>query len=102
MTDTAERLANRRIVMDLTDTPEDVRDPGEEPPDFTEWDAPEEVLKGGPTRERLLGVILQLRTPTKVAEIADQADCDTETARDYLEWFTSMGMTREIPGRPVR
>ncbi len=102
MTDTAERLANKRIVMDLTNTPDDVRDPDEEPPDFTEWDAPEEVLKGGPTRERLLGVILQLRTPTKVAEIADKADCDTETARDYLEWFTSMGMTREIPGRPVR
>ncbi|GAA0236963.1 hypothetical protein ACFFQF_27395 [Haladaptatus pallidirubidus] len=88
--------------MDLTDTPDDVREPNEEPPDFTNWDAPEEVLKGGPTRERLLGVILQLRTPTKVADIAAQADCDTETARDYLEWFTSMGMTREIPGRPVR
>ncbi|GAA5052645.1 hypothetical protein GCM10025751_28980 [Haladaptatus pallidirubidus] len=96
-------LENTRwIVMDLTDTPDDVREPNEEPPDFTNWDAPEEVLKGGPTRERLLGVILQLRTPTKVADIAAQADCDTETARDYLEWFTSMGMTREIPGRPVR
>ncbi|WP_158059540.1 DUF7342 family protein [Halorussus halophilus] len=88
--------------MDLTDTPDDVRDPNEEPPDFTDWDAPEAVLKGGPIRERLLSVILQLRTPTKVADIADQADCDTETARDYLKWFTSMGMTREIPGRPVR
>lgn len=92
----------RWIVMDLTDTPDDVREPNEEPPDFTDWDTPEAVLKGGPTRERLLGVILQLRTPTKVADIAAQADCDTETARDYLKWFTSMGMTREIPGRPVR
>ena len=103
MTENHLSLENTRwIVMDLTDTPDDVREPNEEPPDFTNWDAPEEVLKGGPTRERLLGVILQLRTPTKVAEIAAQADCDTETARDYLEWFTSMGMTREIPGRPVR
>ncbi|QCC56457.1 DUF7342 family protein [Natronorubrum bangense] len=88
--------------MDLTDTPDDIRDPTESPPDFTEWDSPEEVLKGGPTRERLLSVILQLRTPTKVSRIAEQADCDTETARDYLGWFTSMGMTREISGRPVR
>ncbi|QFU84373.1 DUF7342 family protein [Natronorubrum aibiense] len=88
--------------MDLTDTPDDIRDSTKNPPDFTEWDSPEEVLKGGPTRERLLSVILQLRTPTKVSRIAEQADCDTETARDYLEWFTSMGMTREISGRPVR
>lgn len=88
--------------MDLTDTPDDIHNSAESPPDFTEWDSPEEVLKGGPTRERLLSVILQLRTPTKVSEIAEQADCDTETARDYLDWFTSMGMTREISGRPVR
>ncbi|WP_226042975.1 hypothetical protein [Natrinema sp. DC36] len=88
--------------MDLTDTPDDIRDSAESPPDFTEWDSPEEVLKGGPTRERLLSVILQLRTPTKVSKIAEKADCDTETARDYLEWFSSMGMTREISGRPVR
>lgn len=88
--------------MDLTDIPEDIRGPGEEPPDFTEWDTPEEVLKDQPTRERMLDVILQLRAPTRVSEIADRADCDTETARDYLEWFTSMGMTREIAGRPVR
>ena len=103
MADNHLSLENTRwIVMDLTDTPDDVRGPNEEPPDFTDWDTPEAVLKGGPTRERLLGVILQLRTPTTVADIAAQADCDTETARDYLEWFTSMGMTREIPGRPVR
>lgn len=70
--------------MDLTDTPDDVRDPNEEPLDFTDWDAPEAVLKGGPIRERLLGVILQLRTPIKVADIADQADCDTETARGVV------------------
>lgn len=88
--------------MDLTDTPDDIRDPTESPPDFTEWDSPEEVFKEGPTRDRLLSVILQLRTPTKVSRIAAQADCDTETARDYLEWFTSMGITREVSGRPVR
>ncbi|NHN60099.1 MULTISPECIES: hypothetical protein [Halorussus] len=88
--------------MDLTDTPGDVRDTDEEPPDFDEWADPEEVLEGGSTRERMLDVVLQLREPTKVSTIADRADCDTETARDYLEWFASMGMVREIVGRPVR
>lgn len=89
-------------MMDLTNIPDDVPGPNEVPPDFTTWETPEDVLKDRPTRERMLDVIMQLRTPTKVAEIADRVDCDTETARDYLEWFTSMGMTREIPGRPVR
>ncbi|WP_254545782.1 DUF7342 family protein [Halomarina pelagica] len=87
--------------MDPTDTP-NVRDTGDEPPDFDEWDAPDEVLKGGSTRERMLDVILQLREPTKVSEIANRAGCDTETARDYLVWFAEMGIVREHAGRPVR
>ena len=86
----------------MTDTPDGVRDAVEEPPDFDEWADPEEVLKGGSTRERMFDVVLQLREPTKVSTIADSADCDTETARDYLQWFASMGMVREITGRSVR
>lgn len=88
--------------MDLTDTSDDVRGLDESSPDFDEWDSPEEIVKGGPIRERLLDVIVQLREPTKVSTIADRAGCDTETARDYLEWFASMGMVRESAGRPVR
>lgn len=87
--------------MDLTETPDGIPAPDEEPPDFDDWDDPETVLKGGPIRERLLDVVLQLREPTKVSIIADRADCDTETAREYLEWFTSMGIVREHGGRPV-
>lgn len=86
--------------MDLTDTSTDT--PDGEPPDFTDWDDPEAVLKDGPIRERLLDVITQLREPTKVATIAERVECDTETAREYLEWFTSMGVVREHAGRPVR
>lgn len=88
--------------MDLTDTPDDLPGPDEKPPDFDAWEDPETVLKDGPIRERLLDVVLQLREPTKVSVIADRADCDTETAREYLEWFTSMGIVREQAGRPVR
>ena len=88
--------------MDLTDTPDEVREAGEERPDFDEWDDPETVLRGGSTRERMLDVIIQLRDPAKVSTVADRAGCDTETARDYLAWFAGMGMVREIPGRPVR
>lgn len=88
--------------MDLTDIPDDVRGTGEDAPDFGEWESPEEVLKEGSTRERLLDVVVQLRDPETVSTIAQQANCDTETARDYLEWFAEMGMVREHPGRPVR
>jgi len=88
--------------VDPTDRPADVRNEDEEPPDFSEWDDPEETLKGGPVRKRLLDVVLQVREPTKVSQIADRAGCDTETAREYLRWFAEMGMVREIAGRPVQ
>jgi Fe2+ or Zn2+ uptake regulation protein len=88
--------------MDLTDIPDDLRDSGEAPPDFDELEDPRALLKGGPVRERLYDVILQLREPTKVSTVAERADCDTETARDYLRWFAEMGMVHEHTGRPVR
>ena len=88
--------------MDPTDRPADVRNEDEERPDFSEWDDPAETLKGGPVRERLLDVISQVREPTKVSQIAERAGCDTETAREYLQWFAEMGMVREISGRPVQ
>lgn len=88
--------------MNLTDTPAEMPGEDEEPPDFSAWDSPEEILRGGPIRERLLDVVMQLREPTKVSAIAERAECDTETARDYLEWFAEMGMVRELSGRPVQ
>ena len=86
----------------MAETPDGIPEADEEPPDFGAWDSPDELLREGPTKERMLDVVVQLREPTKVATIAERADCDTETARDYLEWFTEMGMVREQPGRPVR
>lgn len=88
--------------MEFTETPADVPAAGEERPPFEEWDDPEDVLREGPIRERLRDVILQVRTPTKVSTIADRADCDTETAREYLQWFADLGLVREQSGRPVR
>ena len=88
--------------MDLTDIPDDAYDGKESPPDFDRLESAESVLKGGPIRERLLDVVVGLRTPTKVSTIAERADCDTETARDYLEWFDEMGMVHRHDGRPVR
>lgn len=88
--------------MDLTDIPDDAYDGEESPPDLDALESPDSLLKGGSIRERLLDVVIGLRTPTKVSTIADRADCDTETARDYLEWFDEMGMVQRHDGRPVR
>lgn len=88
--------------MDLSDIPDDAPGSDGSAPDLDDWESPESLLQGGPVRERLYDVILQLRTPTTVATVADRAGCDTETARDYLEWFAEMGMVTEHSGRPVR
>jgi predicted ArsR family transcriptional regulator len=88
--------------MDLTDIPDDAHAGEESPPDLDALESPDSLLKGGAIRERLLNVTIGLRTPTKVSTIAARADCDTETARDYLEWFDEMGMVQRHDGRPVR
>ncbi|MEF8824873.1 MAG: hypothetical protein V5A27_00780 [Halapricum sp.] len=88
--------------MDLTDIPDDAYDREESPPDLDAFESPVSLLKGGAIRERLLDVVVGLRTPTKVSTIAERADCDTETARDYLDWFDEMGMVQRHDGRPVR
>ena len=88
--------------MDLTDIPDAVDTTDTDPPDFTDWEDPVDAVTGGSTRERMLDVIVQLRDPRKVSTIAERADCDTETARDYCQWFAELGMVREIDGRPVR
>jgi predicted ArsR family transcriptional regulator len=77
-------------------------DRGEGTPEFDGWKDPEALVTDQPIRERMLDVVYQLRERTPVAAIADRVDCDTETARDYLEWFAEAGIVREHPGRPVR
>lgn len=88
--------------MDLTDIPTEAYDGDESPPDLDELESPKSLLRGGPIRERLLDIVVGLRTPTKVSTIADLAECDAETAREYLEWFDDMGMVHRQDGRPVR
>lgn len=73
-----------------------------ETPDFDDWESPETLLMDHPIRERMFDVALQLREPTPVADIANRVDCDTETARDYLDWFATIGLVVEHSGRPVR
>ena len=88
--------------MDFTDIPDDAYDGDGSPPDLDDLESPESLLKGGPTRERIFDVVTGLRTPAKVSEVAELADCDPGTAREYLEWFDEMGLVHRHDGRPVR
>lgn len=88
--------------MDLTETPDALSGADEERPDFDTWESPVESVRGERVRERVFDVVLQLREPTTVAVVAERADCDTETAREYLRWFAEMGIVREHSGRPVQ
>ena len=88
--------------MDPTDIPDDAYDGEESPPNLDELESLDTLLRDGPIRERLLDVVVGVRTPTKVSTIAERADCGTETARDYLAWFDEMGMVQRHDGRPVR
>lgn len=88
-------------MRDLTDT-SDAPLPDGDAPDFEAWEDPEQLFSGATIKERLLDVIVQLREPTTVATVANRADCDTETARNYLDWFTDLGLVSEHSGRPVR
>lgn len=88
-------------MRDLTDS-SDVPESGDEAPDFDSWKDPEQLFEGQSTKERMLDVVMQLRDPTKVATVAERAGCDTETARNYLEWFAELGLVQKQTGRPVR
>ena len=88
--------------MDITDITGDAYDGEESPPELDALESPGSILKSGSIRERLLDVVIGLRTPAKVSTIAERADCDTETARDYLEWFDEMRMVQRHDGRPIR
>lgn len=52
------------------------------------------------TRDRVYGVAVQLYDPTRVKAVAERADVSKETARDYLKWFTEMGILDQVSGSP--
>ena len=51
--------------------------------------------------QRVYGAILQTRSPETAPAIADRADCDPQTARKYLNWFTDLGIVTTHDGHPI-
>lgn len=53
------------------------------------------------TKERVYAVVTELTDPTRVAEIAERADCSAEGARSNLEWFVEVGIASRVADRPA-
>jgi DNA-binding transcriptional regulator GbsR (MarR family) len=59
-------------------------------------------FEGEGTKQRVYGAILHARTPMKAAEIAERANCSTESARTHLPFYADLGIAIRHEGRPVR
>ena len=53
------------------------------------------------TKQRVYGAVLHAREPMTAAEIADRADCSTESARTHLSFYADLGIVVRHEGRPV-
>jgi predicted transcriptional regulator len=61
----------------------------------------DDPFEGEDVEQRIYGTLIGMRTPTGVSDIAKRSDCDSKTARKYLEWFTDLGVATRHEGRPV-
>lgn len=73
-------------------------------PDPSGSDGPppfEDAVASDDVEQRVYDTILQAREPTSVEAIADAADCDPETARKFLTWFTELRIVTRHDGPQV-
>ncbi|ELZ97431.1 hypothetical protein C439_18953 [Haloferax mediterranei ATCC 33500] len=70
-------------------------------PDFDALSPPEELVRGGRTRDDFFDAVLGLDSPATVGDIADLAGHGVDAAREYLEWFERMGIVTQITESPA-
>lgn len=58
-------------------------------------------LDSEPADERVYRVALQLYDPTRVAAIAEQADCASDTARRHLQRLVDIGVLEQVADAPA-
>jgi len=61
----------------------------------------EDPFDGDDVEQRIYGTILQTREPTTASAVAERAECDSKTARKYLDWFTDLGIVTRHDGHPA-
>ncbi|RAW45112.1 transcriptional regulator [Halorubrum sp. 48-1-W] len=72
--------------------------------DDTHRDGPppfERPFEDEDTKQRVYGAVLHAREPMTAAEIADRADCSTESARTHLSFYAELGIVVRHEGRPA-
>jgi DNA-binding transcriptional regulator GbsR (MarR family) len=57
---------------------------------------------GEDTKQRVYGAVLHARDPMTAAELAERADCSTESVRTHLSFYADLGIVITHEGRPVR
>ncbi len=70
------------------------------PPDSSLADEFADELASQPADERVYRVAIQLHEPTRVATIADRADCATDTARRHLRKLADIGVLEQVGESP--
>ncbi len=81
--------------------PEQKADETEDPPDFESLTPPEEVVRGGRTRDDFFDAVLGLDSPATASEVAELAGRGVDAAREYLEWFDQLGVVTQVTESPA-
>ncbi|MFA1612273.1 DUF7342 family protein [Halobellus rubicundus] len=61
----------------------------------------EDELAAAPADERVYRIALQLHEPARISEIADRADCASDTARRHCERLAEIGVLDSVGDEPV-
>lgn len=61
----------------------------------------EEALADRSTKERVYEVATTLTEPTRVATVAERAECSTGGARTNLEWLAELGVVEQVADDPA-
>jgi hypothetical protein len=83
----------------MTDTAES--DESTPPPELDLGDMWSKDLEGRSTKERVYEIATTLTEPTRVADVADRADCSKGGARTNLEWLAELGVVERVADDPA-
>ena len=72
-----------------------------EAPDFEALSSPEELVRGGRTRDDFFDAVLALDSPATANDVADLAGHGVDSAREYLDWFERMGIVTQVTESPA-
>lgn len=72
-----------------------------EAPDFEALAPPEELVRGGRTRDDFFDAVLALDSPATANDVAELAGHGVDSAREYLEWFERMGIVTQVTESPA-